>query len=154
MKEIVNRLGRTVLLLIVITLSLSCSTTKKMSNDAAETEIKSVMKMQEKAWSDGDVHQFMEGYWKSENLSFVGKSGVNKGWQTTLDNYIKGYPTKDAMGTLTFDILEMNRISNDAYHMIGRYTLVRKQDKPTGLFTLIWKYINGKWLIVSDHTSG
>ena len=154
MKEIVNTLGRTMLLLIVITLSLSCSTTKKMSNAEAEAEIKSVMKMQEKAWSDGDVHQFMEGYWKSENLSFVGKSGVNKGWQTTLDNYIKGYPTPDAMGTLTFEILEMNRISNDTYHMIGRYTLIRKEDKPTGLFTLIWKYINGKWLIVSDHTSG
>lgn len=110
--------------------------------------------MQEQAWSDGDVHQFMEGYWKSANLSFVGRSGINKGWQTTLDNYIKGYPTKDAMGKLTFDILEMNRISDNAYHMIGRYTLVREKDKPTGLFTLIWKYINGKWVIVSDHTSG
>ena len=110
--------------------------------------------MQEKAWSDGDVHQFMEGYWKSENLSFVGRTGINKGWQTTLDNYIKGYPTKDAMGKLTFDILEFNQVSNHAYHMIGRYTLVRKEDTPTGLFTLIWKFIDGKWLIVSDHTSG
>ena len=79
-----------------------------MSNADAELEIMGVMAMQEKAWSDGDVHQFMEGYWKSENLSFVGKSGINKGWQTTLDNYIKGYPTKDAMGKLTFDVLELN----------------------------------------------
>ena len=132
---------------------LSCADQSKMTNEAAENAIKAVMKMQEKAWSDGNVHQFMEGYWKSENLSFVGRSGINKGWQTTLDNYIKGYPTKDEMGILSFDILEMNRISDDAYHMIGRYTLVRKEDKPTGLFTLIWKYIDGKWLIVSDHTS-
>jgi len=150
----INIIIKTLLLLIIVTISLSCSTTKKISNPDAEASIKSVMKMQEKAWSDGDVYQFMEGYWKSENLSFVGKSGINKGWQTTLDNYIKGYPTKDTMGTLTFDILEMNRISDKAYHMIGRYTLVRKEDKPTGLFTLIWKYIDGKWLIVSDHTSG
>jgi hypothetical protein len=134
-------------------LTLSCANKPKQSNSEAEAEIKAVMAMQEKAWSDGDVHQFMEGYWKSENLSFVGKSGINNGWQTTLDNYIKGYPTKDAMGKLTFEILEMNRISTDAYHMIGRYTLVRNDDKPTGLFTLIWKNINGKWLIVSDHTS-
>ncbi|MGK0313920.1 MAG: hypothetical protein ACI86M_000130 [Saprospiraceae bacterium] len=134
--------------------ALSCKTVKQIPNDKAESDIKAVMKMQERAWSDGDVHQFMEGYWKSENLSFVGKSGVNKGWQTTLNNYIKGYPSKDAMGALTFEVLEMNRISADAYHMIGRYTLIRKADKPTGLFTLIWKYIDGKWLIVSDHTSG
>ena len=132
----------------------SCNTVKQIPNDKAESDIKAVMKMQEQAWSDGDVYQFMEGYWKSENLSFVGKSGINKGWETTLNNYIKGYPSKDAMGKLTFDVLEMNRISRDAYHMIGRYTLVRKVDKPTGLFTLIWKYIDGQWLIVSDHTSG
>lgn len=142
------------LLFSLLSIFISCSTTKRISNDEAESSIKAVMKMQEKAWSDGDVHQFMEGYWKSEDLSFVGRSGINKGWQTTLDNYIKGYPTKDAMGKLTFDILEMNRISDKAYHMIGRYTLVRKEDTPTGLFTLIWKYIDGKWLIVSDHTSG
>ena len=141
-------------LLLVMTMSISCSNTNRISDKDAETAIKAVMKMQEKAWSDGDVHQFMEGYWKSEELSFVGRKGINKGWQTTLDNYIEGYPTKDDMGTLTFDILEMNRISDKAYHMIGRYTLVRKEDKPTGLFTLIWKYIDGQWLIVSDHTSG
>ncbi len=140
-------------LCLIIFLS-SCTTMKQIPNDKAESDIKAVMKMQEQAWSDGDVHQFMEGYWKSENLSFVGKSGINKGWETTLNNYIKGYPSKDAMGKLTFDVLEMNRISADAYHMIGRYTLVRKADKPTGLFTLIWKYIDGHWLIVSDHTSG
>ncbi|MEM9547666.1 MAG: DUF4440 domain-containing protein [Bacteroidota bacterium] len=145
---------RTFISMIIGVLLISCSTTKRMPNTEAETAIRSVMAMQEKAWSDGDVHQFMEGYWKSENLSFVGRSGINKGWQTTLDNYIKGYPTKDAMGTLTFDILEMNRISDDAYHMIGRFTLVRKEDKPTGLFTLIWRYIDGQWVIVSDHTSG
>lgn len=140
--------------MILASLFFSCSTTKQISNQTAEADIRSVMKMQEQAWSDGDVHQFMEGYWKSEDLSFVGRTGINKGWQTTLDNYIKGYPTKDAMGILTFDILEMNRVSNHAYHMIGRYTLVRKEDKPTGLFTLIWKYIDGHWVIVSDHTSG
>lgn len=148
------RMRRFTILLAVTMIMVSCGTTKQIPNNKAEADIKSVMKMQETAWSDGDVHQFMEGYWKSENLSFVGKSGINKGWETTLNNYIKGYPDKAAMGTLTFDILEMNRISNEAYHMIGRYTLVRDIDKPTGLFTLIWKYIDGQWLIVSDHTSG
>jgi len=143
-----------VMSVVLASLFFSCSTTKQIAYETAKSDIAAVMKMQEKAWSEGNVHQFMEGYWKSEDLSFVGRSGINKGWQTTLDNYIKGYPTKDAMGKLTFDIIELNKISNHAYHMIGRYTLVRKEDKPTGLFTLIWKYIDGQWVIVSDHTSG
>ena len=140
--------------IMLLSLFASCSTTKYMSSDKAESEIRQVMRMQEKAWSAGDIDAFMEGYWKSEELSFVGKSGITKGWTTTKNNYKRGYPDKDAMGKLTFDILEMNRISGDAYHMVGRYTLVRATDKPTGIFTLIWKYIDGKWLIVSDHTSG
>ena len=119
-------------ILLCFILFTSCGQQKKMSNQEAEAEIKAVMKMQEKAWSDGDVHQFMEGYWKSENLSFVGKSGINKGWKTTLDNYIKGYPTKDAMGTLTFDILEMNRISDTAYHMAKSHSgrRIRRRKHP------------------------
>ncbi len=132
----------------------SCSSAKIISPIDAKNAILSVMDMQERAWSDGDIHQFMEGYWKSEKLSFVGKSGINKGWETTLNNYLKGYPTKEVMGKLTFEVLELNRISNHSYHMIGRFTLIREVDKPTGLFTLIWKYIDHQWVIVSDHTSG
>lgn len=150
----VSQIRLAIIPILIVILSVGCSTKKRMSNVDAESEIRSVMQMQETAWSAGDIPQFMEGYWKSAELSFVGKSGINKGWQTTLDNYEQGYPNQEAMGQLTFEILEMNRISVDAYHMIGRYTLVRAADQPTGLFTLIWKYIDGQWLIISDHTSG
>jgi len=144
-----------ILLVGLFTIGISgCSTTKKISDVDAEASIHKVMQMQEEAWSDGDIRQFMEGYWKSENLTFVGKSGVNRGWKTTMDNYFRGYPNKTTMGTLSFEVIEMNRLSDKAYHMIGRYTLEREADKPTGLFTLIWRHIDGKWLIVSDHTSG
>lgn len=154
MSIIVSQIRLLIIPILISLLSVGCSTNKGMSNVDAESEIRSVMQMQETAWGAGDIPQFMEGYWKSTELSFVGKSGINKGWQTTLDNYKRGYPNQDAMGQLSFEILEMNRLSVDAYHMIGRYTLVRTADQPTGLFTLIWKYIDGRWLIVSDHTSG
>ena len=144
---------------IVVTLVVSlwsCATTKQnpATLSQAETAIKAVMSMQEQAWSDGDIDKFMTGYWKSEELSFIGRSGPNYGWQTTLNNYKKGYPTKDKMGKLTFDILKLNPLSADVYYMIGKYTLVRAEDTPTGYFSLVWKKIGGEWKIVSDHTSG
>ena len=113
-----------------------------------------VMTMQETAWSEGDLDAFMEGYWKSEYLVFVGKSGPQYGWQTTLDNYKKGYPDLSSMGKLQFEVLRLTQISGDAYSMIGKYTLIRAEDAPSGYFTLVWRKINGSWLIVSDHTSG
>lgn len=118
-----------------------------------EKAIRNVMALQEDCWNEGDLECFMEGYWKSEKLVFIGKSGVNYGWQKTLDNYKKGYPTKEAMGTLTFDILIMEPLSEDFWSVIGKWSLQRKDDNPNGHFSLIFRLIGDEWLIVSDHSS-
>ena len=115
--------------------------------------IKNVFDQQQKAWNEGNLEAFMEGYWKSDSLKFIGKRGVTYGWQQTLDSYKKGYPDKDAMGILTFDILTIDKLSKTSAFVIGKWHLQRKDDEPGGYFTLLWKKINGKWVIVVDHTS-
>jgi len=115
-------------------------------------EIKKVMSMQEEAWNAGDIDQFMEGYWKSDSLMFIGKNGIKYGWQTTLDNYKTSYPDKKTMGKLAFDILKLEVINNSAY-MLGKWKLKRESDAPGGYFTLYWKKINDQWVITIDHTS-
>ncbi|MDA9774494.1 nuclear transport factor 2 family protein [Saprospiraceae bacterium] len=142
-----------------ILLIFSCKATDNFSaqEDKVKLEsaaIASVMSMQEKAWSDGDIDQFMEGYWKSEKLRFVGSRGATYGWEQTKINYKKGYPTREAMGKLSFEIMELEFFDNKNALMLGRYTLKREADEPTGLFTLAWKKIDGKWLITSDMTCG
>ena len=119
-----------------------------------ENEIKAIMKMQEDSWNRGDISSFMEGYWKSEKLKFVGSRGINYGWQTTLENYQKSYPNTKIMGKLHFDIDLIERLSNDTFYLIGRYTLKREKDEPNGYFNLIWRKIDGKWKIVTDMTCG
>lgn len=118
-----------------------------------EKEIREVMSLQEQCWNAGDLECFMEGYWKSDQLVFIGSSGVNYGWQKTLDNYKKGYPTKEKMGTLTFDILIMEPLSKDFWSVIGKWSLERENDNPNGHFSLIFRLIGDEWLIVSDHSS-
>ena len=102
----------------------------------------------------GDIDAFMEDYWKSDKLQFIGSKGVTYGWQQTKDNYKRGYPDLATMGQLSFEIIKIDILSDAAAIMIGRYTLTRAKDQPTGLFTLIWKKIDGRWLIVSDQTCG
>lgn len=121
-----------------------------MKND--EQEILAVMNMQEQAWNSGDIEQFMQGYWQSDSLMFIGKNGIKYGWQTTLDNYKTSYPDKAAMGKLTFKIIKLE-VNNDAAYMLGEWSLKRDSDNPGGYFTLYWKKINGNWVISIDHTS-
>ena len=50
------------------------------------------MKAQVLAWNKADIKGFMDHYWNSDSLMFIGSKGVTYGWQKTYDNYVKNYP--------------------------------------------------------------
>lgn len=118
-------------------------------------KVLNVLNNQQKAWNEGRIDDFMEGYWKSDSLMFIGKKGITKGWQQTLDNYQKSYPDKSSMGALQFTILKVEQLSKTTIHVIGKWDLQREESKGNlgGHFTLIFKKIGNQWVIVSDHTS-
>jgi hypothetical protein len=70
---------------------------------------------QTSAWNNGKLDDFMNGYWQSDSLMFIGKSGITYGWQKTLDNYKKGYPDTASMGKLNFDLLSVKRLSDNYF---------------------------------------
>jgi ketosteroid isomerase-like protein len=110
------------------------------------------MNKQEASWNNGDIKGFMDYYWKSDSLKFIGSKRITYGWQKTLDNYLKGYPDKEAMGILKFTIVEATQLSKSSIYVIGKWEL--QKEKPAGgHFTLLWKKIDGRWVIVADHTS-
>jgi len=121
-------------------------------NNAIQT-MKRLMKEQETAWNNGNLQAFMQPYWQSDSLLFVGKNGPTYGWNATLKRYEQSYPTKDAMGELKFEIVETRSLSKNCYLMLGKWTLIRKNDQPGGYFTLVWKKIGKQWVIVADHSS-
>lgn len=118
-----------------------------------EMDIRNVLNRQVTCWNEGDLECFMEGYWQSDQLVFIGKSGVTYGWQKTLDNYKKSYPDKAAMGQLSFEILIVEPLSEDFWTVIGKWSLQRKNDNPNGHFSLIFRRLDDDWVIVSDHSS-
>ena len=128
----------------------------KLDQDVEEAPFQAIQKImlsQEQAWNSGNLEAFMEGYWKSDSLYFIGKSGVNKGWQNTFDNYQKSYPDTTVMGTLTFTNLEFIRLGPSHASVIGQWHLSRSVGDIGGHYSLIWQKINGKWVIISDHSS-
>ena len=138
------------LVLILIMLAPGIST---LAQTKDEVSIRAVLARQQECWNKGDLDCFMVGYWESEQLKFVGGNGVTYGYAATLERYKKGYPNRDAMGTLNFDILEVDRLSKDAYSVVGKYHLTRTIGDAEGHFTLLWRKIDGEWVIVMDHSS-
>ncbi len=115
--------------------------------------IQTLLKTQESAWNSGDLVGFMKGYWESDSLLFIGKSGVTHGWKSTLANYQKSYPDKAAMGKLTFGIVKMKALGKQNALVIGSWRLDREKDVLMGYFSLTLKKINGNWRIIADHSS-
>ena len=137
-------------ILFVICLLSFLTGFSQTSGKEDKSAILSVMDLQEKAWSNNDLEGFMQGYWKSDSLKFYGSSGLTKGWQQTLDNYKKGYPTKDHTGTLNFKINDISKINDQAYFVMGEYHLTRTIGAANGVFMIIFKKIEGEWKIVAD----
>lgn len=124
-----------------------------VSKNAPGDKIIDRLQLQTECWNSGDLDCFMVGYWQSDSLMFIGKSGVIYGYENTLERYERTYPDKATMGQLNFDIKHVNKISEDAYFVVGKYHLSREMGDAEGYFSLLWRLIDGEWTIVADHSS-
>ena len=132
---------------------LSIISLSVFSQTKDETEVRNVLARQNAAWNRGDVDAFMVGYWENDSLIFIGKSGVTYGYKNALANYKKNYPDTIAMGKLTFTLIKVKQLSPEYFHVTGKYYLTRTIGDASGHFTLLFRKINGKWVIISDHSS-
>ena len=115
--------------------------------------IRAAMDEQVNAWNAGDIDRFMNTYWHDDSLMFIGKSGVTYGWENTLKNYKKGYPDTAAMGKLDFQLLSVKRLSAIYFSVVGKWHLKRSVGDVAGAFTLLFRKVKGRWVIISDHSS-
>lgn len=140
-------------ILLFISILAIAATVAAQATGKDEKEILAVLAEQNKQWNAGNVEAFMQGYWNNDSLMFIGKSGVTYGWKNTLENYKTNYPDTAAMGQLTFNIIEVKRLSVLYFHVVGKWHLTRSIGNAEGHFTLLFKKIKNKWLIIKDHSS-
>ena len=122
---------------------------------AARQAIVQVLTTQTAAWNRGDIPGFMEGYWKSDSLVFIGRKGPTYGWQPTLANYQKNYPDAATMGQLDFTGLRVTLVAPTAAQVVGHWHLARPATLGDlqGYFLLVLRQIDGRWVVVADHTN-
>jgi ketosteroid isomerase-like protein len=137
----------------LLTLLLLSLTASAFAQADPETSIRQVMADQAAAWNKGNIDDFMKGYWNNDSLVFVGQTGLTYGYSRTLANYKKRYDSPDKMGKLFFTLLSIKRLSPDYCFVLGKWLLKRKIGDVGGLYSLLFRKIDGRWQIVVDHTS-
>ncbi len=140
------------ILIFVLFMSMSCTAKHPDSNESAKA-ILTVMTSQEKAWNNGDIPGFMQGYVQSDSLRFASGGSITYGWRTTLKRYQKTYFDRKRMGHLTFRVTKIDILSPKTALVFGHWQLERDNDAPSGLFTLLFRKTPEGWKIFADHTS-
>ena len=104
-------------------------------------------------WNKGSIDGYMKGYWESDSLVFIGKSGPTYGFDSTLARYRRSYPDTAHMGKLTSNILQIRLLSPAYAYVTGSWKLRRTAGELKGYYTLLLRRIKGKWVIIEDHSS-
>ncbi|GAB3775100.1 hypothetical protein GCM10028818_18730 [Spirosoma horti] len=144
-----------ILLLSLLAFPALCQPlSQKLAANRDRRIILEALKRQTDDWNAGRIDRFMTSYWDSDSLTFVSKVGITYGYQPTLANYKKRYPDRASMGSLKFDILQLDLLTPTLAYVIGRFQLTRPEiGNSEGHFTLLWRKIKNRWVIISDHSS-
>jgi hypothetical protein len=118
-----------------------------------EKSILKILDDQTKYWNQGNMDEFVKGYWHNDSLMFIGQSGITYGYQNTLNNYKKSYSDTAKMGKLAFEIIKVQKLSPEYFFVVGKWFLKRSVGDLKGYYTLLFQKINNQWVIVTDHSS-
>ena len=117
--------------------------------------IPALLNRQARDWNRGDLDAFAAGYKNSPDILFIGRK-VSRGFDQMLASYRKGYPSKDAMGTLTFSQLEVQPLDPRFATATGHYHLERAASgggNADGYFLLVLENTASGWKVVRDDTT-
>jgi ketosteroid isomerase-like protein len=148
------RLTLLITLLAPLTLQAQDSTPLHTAS-RQELDVIKVLLAQEAAWNRGDIAGFAGGYKDSPDTLFITHQ-ISRGFAGLLDQYKRDYPTRAAMGNLTFSELEVHTLDENFAVAIGKYHLDRGKKEggnAEGLFSLVFEKTANGWKIVIDHTT-
>jgi len=137
----------------LLTLTLSAPAFAQAPETAAIT---AMMQKSADDWNRGDIDAFATCYKNSPEIEFIGPT-ISHGYAGMLATYKKHYPTKDAMGTLSFNKLDVKSLDAHFATVTGWFHLERNAaggGNSDGYFLLVVEKTAAGWKIVRDDTTG
>jgi len=130
-------------LLLLIALVLPC-----VPAALAASPVDALLARQAAAWNAGDLDAFCALY--EDDAVFITPSGMTRGRQAVLERYRARYKDRAAMGTLSFEVLDVRELG-DTRSIAARWAL-KYADRPeaSGYTLLVMKRHGDGWRIVQD----
>jgi ketosteroid isomerase-like protein len=120
-----------------------------------QLDVVKVLLNQQTAWNHGDIDAFVQTYKDAPDTLMVTHQ-ISHGFAGLVEEYKHDYPTKAAMGTLTFSELEARPLDANFAIVVGKYHLDRaKKDggNAEGVFSVVLEKTDKGWKIILDHTT-
>lgn len=117
--------------------------------------IKDLLTRQAADWNRGDLDAFASGYKNSRDILFIG-STIEHGYAGMLAGYKAHYPTRQAMGVLSFSQLAVQPLDERFATATGHFHLERTASgggNADGFFLLVLENTGTGWKIVRDDTT-
>src|SRR6185437_4868644 len=114
-----------------------------------------VLLTQQAAWNHGDIDAFVQTYKDAPDTLMVTHQ-ISHGFAGLVEEYRHDYPTKGAMGTLSFSELEARSLDANFAIVVGKYRLERAKKEggnAEGVFSVVLEKTDKGWKIVLDHTT-
>lgn len=126
---------------------------------ATADHIRAMLQASAEDWNAGNLDGFLDDYWRSPELTFLGAGGITRGWDAVREKYLRSYFAPEARRPfLRFDQIEVRLLGTDHALATGRYLLSldeadRDEVSGWGYFSLVLRRAAGEWRIIHDHTT-
>jgi uncharacterized protein (TIGR02246 family) len=148
--------AQTLVASFALLLALSCQQMAAETHQPAEAgAILHMLQRQADDWNRGDLDAFATGYKNAPDILFIGQP-VRRGYAQMLAGYRRSFPTRAAMGTLTFSQLEVQALDEHFATVTGHFHLQRTAaggGEASGHYLLVVEKTASGWKIVRDDTT-
>jgi uncharacterized protein (TIGR02246 family) len=120
-----------------------------------QLDVVKVLLAQQNAWNHGNIDGFAQSFKDAPDTLVVTRQ-ISHGFAGLIEEYRHDYPTKAAMGTLTYSELEARALNDQFAIVVGKYHLERGKKEggnAEGLFSMVLEKTDKGWKIVLDHTT-
>lgn len=117
-------------------------------------QVKTALDGQVAAWNSGRLEDAMAYYYNSDDLLWVSRAGIERGYQPILDSYLKDFEDRSKMGTYSYEPLHIESLTSKSVYYVYRWKIELNGKKIMGgVSSQIWKKHDKRWLIFSEHAS-
>ncbi|WP_187261023.1 YybH family protein [Pontibacter beigongshangensis] len=118
------------------------------------TEVQEALEGQINAWNKGDLEKAMTYYWNSEEMLWISKTGIEKGYQEVLNGFLNDFEDRSQMGVYSYQPLHMEELTPEVVYFVFSWKIEQAGKKLMGcISSQLWKKLNGTWVITAEHAS-